>query len=329
MRVLVTGAGGFVGRAVMNEFRLAGHTVSGTSSGAGNAGGGSEGTVAAEDSLLPLDLEKPEGFAAVFEESRPEVLIHLAGLQSVPDSWKDPARCFRVNTGGTASLLREVTRFDPAIHFILASSAAVYGNPSAGEGREPRAFRESDPIRPESPYGASKAAAEILAAESSARKGMPLTIARLFNQIGADQPAGQVPAEFAREICRAAAQGKDRVVLEVGDPDRTRDYTDTRDTARALRKVSEARLTGKINFCSGQTHALHRLIDGLSRLSEIEVTVQRTPGRSNPNDSVRVAGSAELLEQSIGWAPEISLDETLAGLLAAQGRAASATPADS
>jgi GDP-4-dehydro-6-deoxy-D-mannose reductase len=317
--VLVTGASGFLGRAVVEEFGRAGHSVTGTSS----SGSGSDG-------LLSLDLEQPEGFAAVLEQVRPEVVVHLAGIQSVPESWKDPARSFRVNTGGTAGLLREIGSFDAGIHFVFASSAAVYGNPSLPEGEDPRTwvprpFVESDPLRPESPYGASKAAAEVLAIEAATRTGMPLTIARLFNQIGADQPAGQVPAGFAAEICEAASRGESEVTIEVGNPERERDYTDVRDTARALREVMEAGVTGRINFCSGRTHPLSRLIEGLGRLGGIEVIVKRKPEMSSPNDFVRLGGSADRLKQTTGWSAEVPLDESLAGLLAAQGRGDSAS----
>lgn len=296
-RVLITGASGFVGQAVSAGFEAAGHSVTGTST------SGSDTTVA-------LDLDRPGQMAGVLEQARPEVVIHLAGMQSVPDAWQDPALAFRINTGGTAALLREVERQVPDAHFVLASTAAVYGDPSG-----PKPFSESDPMAPRSPYGASKAAAEVLALEAAARTGMPVTIARLFNQIGPAQPEGQVPAGFAAEIARAEAAGESRAVLEVGDPAKARDFTDTRDTARALTLIAEHRVTGRLNVCSGETHSLARVIEGLSGVTAIEVVVRRMPERSNPNDVATISGSAERLKQATGWAPAVTLDESLAGML--------------
>lgn len=299
-RVLITGASGFVGRAVSAGFESAGHRVTGTStSGTG--------------STTALDLNRPVQIARVLETSWPTLIIHLAGIQSVRDAWEDPEKTFRVNTGGTAALLREVERQVPEAHFVLASTAAVYGNPS---GSQP--FTEADPLKPRSPYGASKAAAEVLVLEAAARTGLPVTIARLFNQIGPDQPAGQVPAEFATAVTRAEAARESRVALAVGDPTKARDFTDTRDTARALMLIAEHRVTGRLNICSGQTHSLARVIKGLSGLTEIEVAVERAPERSNPNDVPVISGSPERLEKATGWKTEVTLDESLAGMLEAQ-----------
>lgn len=291
-----------------------------------------------EAGLSALDLERPEQIAEVLEEARPEVIVHLAGIQSVRESWKDPSRALRVNTGGTAALLREAERLVPGVHFLLASTAAVYGGsgpaeqgqteieraPSSGPDRAGGLlpFSESDPIRPESAYGASKAAAEVLVLEAAARTGMPVTVARLFNQTGAGQPAAQVPAGFADEIARAEAEGAGRVVLDVGDPGKARDFTDTRDTARALRLVAEHGVTGRLNFCTGETHSLGQVIEVLSGLTEIEVVVRRSPGNSNPNDVLVISGSPERLRQATGWTPGFTLEQSLAGLLEAQ-RAAS------
>jgi len=332
-RVLITGASGFIGRSALIEFESEGHRVTGTST-------------SGEGGLSALDLERPEQIAEVLEEARPEVIVHLAGIQSVRESWKDPARAFRVNTGGTAALLREAERQVPGVHFLFASTAAVYGGASAAEqgqteiervpssgpdrtgGPDPAsgpdraggllAYSESDPIRPGSAYGASKAAAEVLVLEAAARTGMPVTIARLFNQTGAGQPAAQVPAEFADRIARAEAEGAGRVVLDVGDPGKARDFTDTRDTARALRLVAEHGTTGRLNFCTGETHSLGQVIEVLSGLTEIEVVVRRSPGNSNPNDVLVISGSPERLKQATGWAPGFTLEQSLAGLLEAQ-----------
>jgi GDP-4-dehydro-6-deoxy-D-mannose reductase len=301
-RVLITGASGFVGSAVREAFESAGHRVTGTST-----SGRSETAV--------MDLERPDRIAEVLNDSRPDLVVHLAGIQSVRQCRDDPARAFRVNTGGTAALLREVERRTPGAHFILASSAAVYGDPSA-DG--PVAFVESDPMAPRSPYAASKAAAEVLAIETAARTGMPVTIARLFNQVGPGQPATQVPAGFAAAIARAEAEGEDRVVIELGDPAKARDFTDTRDTARALGLIAGNRLTGRVNVCSGETHSLAQLVEGLSRASAVEVATEVVPARSNPNDVPVIGGTPRRLREETGWSPEFTLEESLAALLEAQ-----------
>ncbi|MEX0620815.1 MAG: NAD-dependent epimerase/dehydratase family protein [Solirubrobacterales bacterium] len=304
-RVLITGASGFIGRSAFNEFESHGHQVTGTST-------------SGEGGLSELDLEQPGQITRTLKQARPEVIVHLAGIQSVRECSEHPARAFRVNTGGTATLLREAERLVPGAHFLLVSTAAVYGRTTtAGDpaGSEPRPLSESDPVRPESPYGASKAAAEYLAFEVASRTGMPVTIVRLFNQVGAEQPAAQVPAGFAAALALAEASGQSRLVLEVGDPGKARDFTDIRDTARALRLISERQVTGRLNVCSGETRSLAWIIEGLSDLTELKVVTRRVPERSNPNDVPTVRGSAERLESATGWSPRIPMDESLAGLL--------------
>jgi GDP-4-dehydro-6-deoxy-D-mannose reductase len=335
-RVLVTGATGFVGGAVAAEFEAAGHTVTGTStSGDGSLlalsfgachGSRSGADPDSGDAERISGLARPGGstrISEVLEQVRPEVIIHLAGVQSVPESWRDPRRVFEVNTGGTAALLREAGRLVPDAHFVLASSAAVYGNlpasqPGEAAARPARPFEESDPMKPGSPYGASKAAAEVLALEAAATTGMPVTIARLFNQVGPGQPEAQVPAEFAAAIAAAEISGDSSVGLEVGNPAVERDYSDTRDTARAIRLAVEHGVTGRLNFCTGRTRSLARIIDLLAGLSRIRVEVRQDPSRSNPNDAAVFGGSAARLRQSTGWRPEVEIGRSLAGLLEAQ-----------
>jgi GDP-4-dehydro-6-deoxy-D-mannose reductase len=172
-------------------------------------------------------------------------------------------------------------------------------------------------VRPNAPYGASKAAAEVLASASAARTGLPVTIARLFNQLGPDQPPAQVPAGFAAEIAAAESAGAEAVALEIGNPDAERDYTDVRDTARALLLTVERRATGTFNFCSGRTRSLRQVVEGLADLSGIGVRIETTPGRTNQNDPTVLAGSVNRLRTATGWTAQIALEQSLAGLLEA------------
>ncbi len=261
----------------------------------------------------------------MLKEVGPEAIVHLAGFQSVADSWRNPNLAFRTNTGGTAALLRGIESVVPGTHLVLASSAAVYGNPrpatEGGDGNRSRPFEESDPVAPESPYGASKAAAEVLAAESAVRTGLPVTIARLFNQFGAEQPEDQIPAGFAASIAAAEAEGRDSVTIEIGNPGARRDWTDTRDTARALRLLVEGRVAGRMNLCSGRTRSLTGLVEGLSVATRIEVEIDHRPERANRNDVDEFSGSPARLEAATGWKPRVPLEESLSAMLEFRRRA--------
>lgn len=283
-------------------FEAAGHRVTGTST----AGG---------DGLAALDLGESDLPEEVIDEARPDAIVHLAGIQSLPESWENPDRVFRINTGGTAALLRAIERSAPGAHFILASTAAVYGPGEVAAEGAARPFAEGDPVSPASPYAASKAAAELLAGESAARAGLPVTIARLFNQFGPGQPVSQVPAGFAGSIARAEADGAATVRLEVGNPRARRDYTDVRDTARAFRLIAEKRATGRFNLCSGRTRSLAELIDALAAAAATDVEIEHRPERANRNDVDSIAGSPARLEAATGWRPQIEFERSLADML--------------
>jgi GDP-4-dehydro-6-deoxy-D-mannose reductase len=264
--------------------------------------------------MLGLDLAEPTQVRDALERTSPDVVLHLAGAASVADSWRDPGSAFRSNASGTAAILRAIELIAPEAHLILASSAAVYGKPSAQAGVA-KPFTEDDPVRPTSPYGASKAAAEILAFESQARTGLAVTAARLFNQVGPGQSGLDAPVQFADAIARAEAAGEPVARIEVGNPGAARDYTDVRDTARALRMIAEQRVTGRLNVCSGAVTTMAGLVDLLGGLTEIPVEIEGAPDRAHENDVQVVAGSPAKLHAATGWEPELPLEKSLAALL--------------
>jgi GDP-4-dehydro-6-deoxy-D-mannose reductase len=202
----------------------------------------------------------------------------------------------------------------PQAHLVLASSAAVYGRP-LGQAGAVSPFTEEDPVRPTSPYGASKAAAEILAFESQARTGLSVTAVRLFNQVGPGQSGLDAPVQFADAIARAETAGEPVARIEVGNPEAARDYTDVRETARALRVIAEGRVAGRVNVCSGTVTTMAGLVSALDGLTEIAVETVTTPDRAHENDVQVVAGSPAKLHATTGWEPELTLEQSLAALL--------------
>ncbi|HTU15581.1 MAG TPA: GDP-mannose 4,6-dehydratase [Solirubrobacterales bacterium] len=297
--VLVIGSTGFVGRAATESLRELGRKVVGAST-------------TGHDSDLACDIRIPESVDRVLVAVRPAAVILAAGIASVTESWEDPAGAFTANTAGAFNLLDGTRRLAPSSQIVIASSAGVYGAPGPS-GSSP--FREDSPVRPASPYAASKAAAEVLCHQFTRQAGLTVTICRMFNQVGPGQGAAQAPAEFSREIALAEKRGDAGLRLTVGDPRTARDFTDVRDTGRALAGLIEARAPGVFNLCSGNPASLAEIAGILSERTRIDVELGTDPARSRKADILSVHGSSSKVREAIGWRPEIPLERSLADLL--------------
>lgn len=298
MTVLVLGATGLVGSHARTELERRGFETVGTST----TGDGAD---------LAVELTDRDGVEALIAGIRPELVIQAAGISSLGEAWEHPDRAFGVNTTGVFNLLEALRRHTPASHLTFTSTAAVYGPPKAGQGP----FAESSPIQPTSPYAASKAAAETLCGQYEREYGLGVTVARLFNQIGPGQSASQAPSEFAMRIAHAERHGQREVDLPVGNPEAERDFTDVRDTARAIADLTTARVTGTFNVCSGEATSLREIVRLLGEATGLEASVVDKPGHHRPADVPRITGSAAKLKGATGWEPEFSLGESLALLL--------------
>jgi GDP-4-dehydro-6-deoxy-D-mannose reductase len=297
--VLVVGATGFIGRHAVDRLSESGFRVLGTSTDG-------------EGADLICDIEVPESVDGVLRQARPHAILVTAGRSSVSQAWTDPPGAFRTNTTGTFNLLEGMRRISPEAHLTLVSSASVYGTP---ETEDELPFTEKSPSRPASPYGASKAAAEVLAGQFARQYGLEVAIARVFNQVGPGLSVAQAPAEFARDIAVAEHRGERTLDLAVGNPEARRDYTDVRDTARAFAGIIKERETGTFNICSGTGVRMHEVAAGLASHTPVEVGVRRTPERAHRADVPLVIGSGSRLKEAIGWQPEIPLWISLLDLL--------------
>lgn len=298
MKALVVGATGLIGSHLRAELTGRGIEALGTST----TGAGAD---------LALDLTDAATTGSLLRDVRPDLVVHAAGMASLSEAWQRPAEAFRLNSSGTLNLLEAVARHAAGAHLVFTSSAAVYGPPT-GSGLP---FVESSPLQPSSPYGASKAAAEILCRQYEREHGLVISIARIFNQIGPGQSANQAPSEFAREIARAEARGEESLILPVGNPQAERDFTDVRDTARALAGLAERTRPGTFNVCSGRGTSLAAIVRMLAATTPLEISIATNPGHRRPADVPRLTGSPEKLERATGWKPEFPLVESLALLL--------------
>jgi GDP-4-dehydro-6-deoxy-D-mannose reductase len=298
---LVTGATGFAGSHLVEQLLASRAAVAAWSHAQGRP------IESRDDRIrwLSIDLLDNASVKRALRELQPTVIFHLAGVPHVAESWKNAGRALQVNVLGTHHLLEAVQAVVPTCKVVVAGSALVY-RPSVN------ALAEDDPLGPADPYGVSKLAQEMRAAQAST----PVICTRSFNHAGPGQSAAFVTSGFAKQIAEIEAGVREPRLL-VGNLDARRDMMDVRDTARAYEALAVAGVPGRVyNVCSGTAHRIGDLLERLIAMARIRVTVEQDPSRLRPSDNPVVLGNPSKIIEDTGWRPEIPIDITLADLLA-------------
>jgi GDP-4-dehydro-6-deoxy-D-mannose reductase len=313
VRVLVSGASGFVGQHLARALLASGAEVYGTSPEPAPAAPLL--TPAERDAIrwLALDLHSEDSVRSVVAEARPEVVYHLAAQSSVAAGFADLLGTWDVNATGTLRLVGAMGEHaPPGARLLLASSAEVYG--AVPEAEQP--ITETWLPAPINPYGASKAAAEMAARAGRGR--MDVIVARSFPHTGPGQDARFALPSFARQLSEIA-HGVREPVIRVGNLSARRDVCDVRDVVRAYLLLAEQGETGAVyNVCRGEAISMRELLERMIELSGHDVRVEVDPERLRPVDTPLLLGDPGRL-QALGWAPEIPMRDTLRDLLASAG----------
>ncbi len=293
MRAVVTGGLGFVGRHLVAHLRAAGDDV----------------TTLDHHGEPSIDILDGPGVAAAIARCQPDAVYHLAGLADVGASWADPVGFFRANAEGTLHVLRACE--EASVHRVLAvASADVYGVVSEAD----LPLTEHSPLRPTSPYAASKAAADALALQAHLGHGLGVIRVRPFNHLGPGQSEQFVAPALAARIARAERDHLDTIA--VGNLTARRDMTDVRDVVRAYRLLIERGAPGEVyNVCSGKDIAIQVLADHLVSLARRPITLAPDPALLRPVDLPVLRGDASKLRAATGWEPTLTVEQTLADLL--------------
>jgi GDP-4-dehydro-6-deoxy-D-mannose reductase len=224
----------------------------------------------------------------------------------------DPRGTWALNLGGTLNLIEAVKPAAPgkSPRIVLVGSGVCYGDPAP----EHIPVSESCPLRPNNPYAASKAAADLLGVQSFLSDKLDVVVVRPFNHAGPRQSPRYVLATLAKQVAEVERGLKDRV--EVGNLEVVRDYTDVRDVVRAYRLLALRGRAGEIyNLGSGVGL---KLADALRRLTEMAsrpVEVRVDPARVRPVDLPLLVADASKLREAVGWAPAFPIDRTLRDML--------------
>jgi GDP-4-dehydro-6-deoxy-D-mannose reductase len=300
--ILVTGAAGFAGSHLLDLLAAADRDVV-----AWHRPGGHTPRTAARARWEAVDLLDRAQVAGAIARLRPSDVYHCAGAAHVGRAWDSTTSTFAINVRGTHHLLDALERADVAARVLVPSSALVYASAA-----EP--LTEAHPLLPNSPYGVSKLAQEMLAQQANG--ATEVAIARPFNHVGPRQDPYFVASGFARRIADIEL-GRWPPEISVGNLEARRDLTDVRDTVRAYQLILERGEPGRpYNVCSGRALMIRELLDLLLARARVPIAVKADSARLRPNDTPLLVGDPTRLRDELGWTPMIPLEQTLDDLLA-------------
>lgn len=292
MKLLVTGAGGFVGRHLIPDLESAGHLVVPTD---------------APD----VDLRNAPAVDELVRRVQPEGCIHLGGIAFVPKGWSDPQFVFSVNTGGTVNLLEAFRKNAPAARFVYISSAQVYGHAPRA-----RAISEEDALEPDSLYAVSKMTADLAALLYAKRYGIPAMAARPCNHIGPGQSRDFVVSSFAAQVAEIKA-GRRAPLVRVGNLESEREFADVRDIVRAYRLILEKGIAGRAyNIATGRFVKVRFILEKLAEFGGVQPMIEVDPQRYRPTDTQPRLDTARITADA-NWRPLRTLEQSLQDILAA------------
>ena len=311
MNVLITGITGFAG-SHLAEYILAEHPgvkVCGIvrwRSRMDNVKG-----ILGKIELHEADLNDIVSLKKALAAIRPDKVFHLAAQSFVPTSWKMPAETFAINALGQINLFEALIDLKLNPKFQIAGSSEEYGMVYAHEVP----MKETNYLRPLSPYAVSKVAQDLLGYQYHQSYGLRTVRTRGFNHTGPRRGDVFVTSNFAKQVAEIEKGGKPPVI-QVGNLEAKRDFTDVRDMVRAYWLATEKCEEGDVyNIGSGNTYVMQDMLDMLLGMSTVKVKVEVDPARLRPSDVPILLADASKFRAATGWAPRIPFETTLRDLL--------------
>ncbi len=261
--------------------------------------------------LVEADLKDMVSLKKCLEEVKPDRIFHLAAQSFVPTSWKCPSETFAINAVGQIHLFEAVLSLgiSPKIH--IAGSSEEYGLVNSDE----IPMKETNPLRPLSPYAVSKVAQDLLGWQYFKSYGLRVVRTRGFNHTGPRRGEVFICSNFAKQIVEIESK-KRKPVLLVGNLEARRDFTDVRDIVRGYWLCSERGEDGDVyNIGTGKTYSMKEILEMLLAISNIDVKIEVDPQRLRPSDVPVLLSDSSKFKKLTGWEPKIPLRQSLQDLL--------------
>jgi GDP-4-dehydro-6-deoxy-D-mannose reductase len=261
--------------------------------------------------LLECDLRDYTSVHAALAASRPDYIFHLAAQSFVPSSWTAPNETLTTNVSGQTNLFEAIRALglDPVVQ--IACSSEQYGLVLPDEVP----IKETNPLRPLSPYAVSKVAQDYLGYQYFMSYGLKAIRTRGFNHTGPRRGQVFVTSNFCSQVA-AIELGLQEPVIRVGNLDAIRDFTDVRDMVRAYWLAVTKGKPGEVyNIATGEGIVIRKMLDRIIELAQVEVKIETDPARLRPSDVEILIGDSSKFRADTGWEPRIPFEQTLRDLL--------------
>jgi GDP-4-dehydro-6-deoxy-D-mannose reductase len=310
MRILITGITGFVGSHLAEWALAQGADVVGSARWRSNTQHVDH--LRGRITLVNSDLRDLSSVRTLLEQARADYIVHLAAQSFVGASWETPTETLLTNAVSQMNLFEAIRQLGSTARFLVIGSSEEYGLVYPDE----LPIRETNPLRPLSPYAVSKVTQDLMGFQYWKSYGLDIVRARAFNHTGPRRGDAFATSSFARQIAEAEA-GLREPVVQVGDLKPTRDFSDVRDIVRGYWALLERGTPGEVyNLCSGVDWSIERMLNFLLASSKLErVEIRPDPARLRPSDVPVLRGSADKIRQAVGWTTRIPLEQTLVDLL--------------
>lgn len=308
-KALITGIAGFVGSHLAELLLKEGYEVYGLSRSRSNMDHIE--SIKSRLRLEDADLLDSHSLYTTINKIKPDYIFHLAAQSFVPTSWGSPSVTLEVNIIGSANLFEAVRQVGINPPIQIACSSEEYG--MVYENEVP--IKETNPLRPLSPYAVSKLGMDFLGYQYYESYKMNIIRTRGFNHTGPRRGDTFAESTFAKQIA-LIEKGKQEPVIYVGNLEAQRDYTDVRDMVRAyLLSVDTCDPGDVYNIATGEAIKIADVLNMLLSKSKVNVDIKQDPARMRPSDVPILIGDSTKFREKTGWEPEIPFEKTAEDLL--------------
>lgn len=304
MKILISGANGFVGSHLANLCLEKGDEVHGTIRNRSDLSNLDYLGIKEKITLHECELTDSSNTEDIIAKLLPDKIFHLAAQSFVPTSWKSPVDTLTNNIVSQVNIMESVRSFVPNCKILITGSSEEYGNPIK------LPITEDHPLNPVSPYGVSKVAQDKLGCQYAASYNMKIVVTRAFNHTGVLRHESFVCASFAKQI----ASLKDGEIIKVGNLEAIRDFTDVEDMVRAYYLALEndkIKFGEPYNIARGRGVTIQSVLDYLIEYSGKNLKVEQDPDRMRPSDLKELVGDSSKFREATDWHNTIAFKTTL------------------